>query len=118
MATLKICTYNKTHWIAGVTSLIEARSFSVPEEIQYPPEPRTSDEQDAAGKTHDAAVIAACGPVEDRVVHLADFRFPNRDHAGVGKLLYVKTKDGSDEAWIVPAGSSYLMEDGKTVDRI
>ncbi len=101
MATLKICTHDRTQWITSVRRITEQRSFSVPKGDHL---------------TDDAILRAALGKEDPtpHVVHLTDF-----SGESVGKVLQVLTERGDTECWVVPVNSCFLMSDtGKTIDRI
>ncbi len=107
MATLKICTHDRTHWITEVRQVTEVRSFRVPEEGDFDIHALAFDSM-PPGRTP--------GPV----VHVVGFH----DEL-CGKLLFVEREKGRErneddgEYWVVPGRSCFLLSDtGKTVDRI
>ena len=101
MATLKICTHDRTQWLLSVRRVMEQRAFSVPK----------GDEP-----TDDEILRAAIGGDDPspHVVNLVDF-----SGESIGKVLQVTFGRDDVECWVVPGGSCYLMSDtGKTIDRI
>ena len=101
MATLKICTHDRTQWLTGVRRIIEQNAFSVPKGDDI---------------TDDAILRAALGGEDPspHVVHLVDF-----SGESVGKVLRVSMGRDDTECWVVPANACFLMSDsGKTIDRI
>ena len=101
MATLKICTHDRTQWLLGVRRIIEQNSFSIPEG------------EKPKNETVLQAALSKGGP-PPHVVNLVDF-----SGELVGKVLQVTFGRDDVEYWIVPSNSCYLMSDaGKTIDRI
>ncbi len=102
MAMLKICTYSHTTWIADVTRVDKVKDFSIKD-----------------GESPFEACFQGNPPTNPDAYATA-FGETQRD----GKLIRVYTKPGrgpgSDrpQLWVIPEGSTYLMEDGRTVDRL
>lgn len=110
MATLKICTHDRTQWLLGVRRVMEQRAFSVPKDDRGD---RGKEGERAKG---DAILRAALGGDDPspHVVNLTDF-----SGESVGKVLQISFERDDTECWIVPANSCFLMSDtGKTIDRI
>jgi len=111
MATLKICTHDRTRWITDVQEVWIAESFAV---------------------THFDDPLADCrGPHATlrgdgiRATTVVDFQKPNHDEGvrgdEIGHVLCVTRSDKPDYTYlfVVPARSCFLMSDaGKTIDRI
>ncbi len=99
MATLKICTHDRTQWLTGVRRITERNSFSAPKD------------DDGRGS---AVLRAAFEGDHPPVINLVDFHGES-----VGKVLSVLMGRDDEEIWVVPAGSCFLMSDsGRTIDRI
>lgn len=99
MATLKICTNDRTQWLTDVRRVTELNSFSVPKSNNV---------------TGDDILRAAFEGDHPNVINLVDF-----NGEPVGKVLGVSRGRDDDQVWVVPAGACFLMSDGgKTIDRI
>ena len=108
MATLKICSYERTFWVPEVREVIEERSFRIPEHVV---------------EGDELVNLAFPDPKESRLPRgFTMTSFTKSDLEG--KVLYVKTERtpfvaSEWETWVVPSDRCYLMSDsGKTIDRI
>lgn len=108
MATLKVCTHDRTQWILGVQNVILAQSFSV--------------------KHFDDPISdSRCWKIADDLhipcIDVVDFQKPNPDAkvrgSDIGHVLILEGNWGHTKLIVVPAESCFLMsEEGKTIDRI
>lgn len=111
MATLKICTHDRTQWITDVYEVVLAQSFSV----KHFDNPLVDcDCPDAVLRGQDL-----------RVTTVVDFQAPDPDNGvrgdDVGNVLWVRRVGEHDYTHrvVAPARSCFLMSDGgKTIDRI
>ena len=111
MATLKVCTQQRTYWVTDVYEVILDHSFNV---VHYDNVLQDCDCPDAVLRGNDI-----------RVSVVVDFQAPDpeREVKGdtVGNVLWVRRVNEYDYTHrvVAPAGSCFLMGDtGKTIDRI
>ena len=109
---LKVCTRSHTTWISDVEEVRLDKSFHIPKDAAirdplhwaYP----TSDEDKSKNwKGHSWSF------------HVAEFA-PEDEHGSVVVLTRQRREFEVDwnQVWIVPCGSTFLMEKGETIDRI
>lgn len=111
MATLKICTHDRTRWIIGICEIILVESFLVK---NFDDPLQDCECQNATVKDMDI-----------RITTVVDFQKPNKDNGvrgdEIGHVLWI-TRIGETNfihRLVAPARCCFLMSDsGKTIDRI
>jgi hypothetical protein len=111
MATLKICTHDRTRWITDVQEVVIAESFSVT---------HFDDPLKDCRASH-----ATVRGNDIRLTVVADFQKPIPEESVPGDycgyVLHVTRSDKPDYIYqyVVPQRACFLMSDaGKTIDRI
>jgi hypothetical protein len=120
MATLKMCTNDGNNiWLPNVKRVEQMYFFSkdlIPQD-SYPWE--IVQEQMPKIKLENPNLHCI---IEQRVTSHENFSAPNRVSDGQRLLLLYVVLDAGDDVrpqnWLVFAGQNYLLENGKTIDRI
>ena len=114
MATLKICTHDRTRWITEVQEVVIEETFSV---TQW------GDSSAILGNCEAPHATRMGQDVRSTVV--VDFQKPNPDNGAhgdtCGQVLLIRRQGEHDFAFrvVAPQRSCFLMSDaGKTIDRI
>ena len=113
MATLKICTHDRTRWITDVQEVVIEEAFSV-----------TQWGDSKAILANCNAPNAAVRGNEIRKTTVVDFQKPNPEDKVPGDtcghvLLIRSHRGGGGYRIVVPQRACFLMSDaGKTIDRI
>lgn len=113
MATLKINSYIRTHWITDVEEVIEMATFPAPK-FDGEPEDDSFDPVVALLKDTKQRGVPFSLPSAFSVLEFRGRECPE------GKAIYVKTRGQSEgRLYLIPSRSAFLMADnGRTVDRI
>ncbi len=110
MATLKICTHDRTRWITDVREVIIEESFSV---TQWGDEAEILGCCNAPNATRDGDAV--------RSTIVVDFQKPNPAEKVIGDLcgnVLLLLRSGRRDRVVVPQRACFLMSDsGKTIDR-
>lgn len=108
MATLKICTHDRTRWITDVQEVTIEEAFSV-----------TNFDDPLANTTAPRATVDGNGIRSTLVV---DFQKPNLAEKVIGDEcghVLLLRRGGRRDLVVVPQRSCFLLSDaGKTIDRI
>lgn len=109
MATLKICTHDRTRWITDVTEVVIEESFIV------------THFDDPLLDCH-APNATKLGQLT-RATTVVDFQKPKPEEKVFGDtdgyVLLINRKGSDHRIFVVPQRSCFLMSDaGKTIDRI